>query len=307
MHPWQWTSQVWHRVHIDYAGPMRGQYFLVITDSTSKWTEIYKTTSITTDITIDLLRNCFARFGIPVVLVSDNGSNFTSEAFDNYMLSLGIRHIKSTVHSPNLNGQAERMVQTSKNGVNHFEGVMNIQRKLDQFLMHYRVTPHSTTGVSPAEMMFGRKIRTKFDLLRPGETIADKVVTAQQKMRNSYNKSAPRKLELRTNDKVKVRNYGRGPKWKDAIITEKTGSVTYRCKVFPDDVIIHRHLNQIWPDRRSSTSSDHSSHSQDDFHSDGTHEDTTEDSSTSSGNSPNIHPTVTRSGRITKPPDRMNL
>ena len=304
LHPWAWPQNVWHRVHIDYAGPMKGYHFLVIIDATSKWTEIYKTKTITSEVTIGFLRSCFARFGIPAVLVSDNATNFKSVSFQNYLQSLGVCHLPTSVHSPNMNGLAERMVQTFKNGVQHFVGVSHndVQKKLDQFLMKYRMSPHSTTGVPPSELMFGRKIRNIFDLLRPNEAINDWVACKQSQMKNDFNKKKPRTIALQTNEKVRVRNYGKGPNWKKAIITSRTGAVTYKCRLVPDDVIVQRHLNQIWPDHESSTTSESTSDSQNDSF------DTVHDDEESSDDYV-YHPTVrvTRSGRVSKPPDRTNL
>ncbi|XP_035895367.1 uncharacterized protein LOC118516598 isoform X3 [Anopheles stephensi] len=69
---WPKPPGPWHRVHIDYAGPVEGAYFLIAVDAYSKWPEIIKTASITSFATISILRGIFARFGPPVTLVSDN-------------------------------------------------------------------------------------------------------------------------------------------------------------------------------------------------------------------------------------------
>lgn len=55
----------------------------------------------------------------------------------------------------------------------------DIETKLARFLFHYRTTPHSTTGVSPAELMMGRRLRTLLDLMQPD--IAKRVEDAQNK------------------------------------------------------------------------------------------------------------------------------
>ena len=44
------------------------------------------------------------------------------------------------------------------------EGTIDI--KSARFLFNYRITPHSTTGIVPVELMFGRQLRTRFDLIR---------------------------------------------------------------------------------------------------------------------------------------------
>ena len=46
-----------------------------------------------------------------------------------------------------------------------------IDTKLAQFLFSYRITPHSTTGQSPAELMFGRQLSSRFDLLQRAKTL----------------------------------------------------------------------------------------------------------------------------------------
>ena len=209
-----------------------------------------------------------------------------------------------------MNGLAERMVQTFKKGVQYFEGMRNgteIQTKLDQFLFKYRVTPNSTTGISPSEIMFGRQVRTLFDLLRPSEQIADKVVQKQLEMKKYYNSHSPRQLDLTMNEKVKIRNFGKGPKWKDATILRRTGAVTYRCKVVPDDIIVKSHLNQIWPDRRvsESSSSSRSTYGHGTV-SNGTlnRHDSSDSDDAHTGPS---EPIMTRTGRVVRPPDRLNL
>lgn len=254
LHPWMWPDIPWHRVHIDYAGPLHDHYFLIIVDATSKWAEIYKTKRITSEVTINFLRSCFSRFGIPAVLISDNGTSFTSAEFTSYVSSLGIKHITSTVNTPSSNGAAERMVRTFKESLRHFKGEGNLQKALDQFLFKYRITPHSTTGVSPAEIMFGRKIRTIFDLLHPSESLKDRVLSKQFSMKKNFNKRRPRTISFRPNDNVRVRMYGKGPKWQKAFIVKRTGAVTYRCKLL-DGVIVHRHTNQIWMDKSSTPKS----------------------------------------------------
>ncbi|GFS64842.1 uncharacterized protein K02A2.6 [Trichonephila clavipes] len=68
----------------------------------------------TTKKTIECLRDSFARFGLPRVLVSDNGSQFTSYEFQRFMHKNGVRHKTSVPFKPSSNGQAERYVATLK-------------------------------------------------------------------------------------------------------------------------------------------------------------------------------------------------
>ncbi|KAG8196623.1 hypothetical protein JTE90_014180 [Oedothorax gibbosus] len=107
VHYWEYPSKPWERIHIDFAGPMFGYMFLVIVDAHSKWLEVYPMKSTTTFKTIESLRDCFARFGLPVTLVSDNGPQFTSHEFKTFMNSNGIKHKTTAPFKPSSNGQAE--------------------------------------------------------------------------------------------------------------------------------------------------------------------------------------------------------
>ena len=76
--PWRWP---WNRIHLDFAGPVGGKMLLIVTDAHSKWPEVQVMTTTTASKTIEVLREMFARYGIPEYLVSDNGPQFVSAAF----------------------------------------------------------------------------------------------------------------------------------------------------------------------------------------------------------------------------------
>ena len=52
LHPWEWPSRPWTRVHIDYAGPFMGKMFLIAVDAHSKWLEVKSVPSATSFHTI---------------------------------------------------------------------------------------------------------------------------------------------------------------------------------------------------------------------------------------------------------------
>ena len=116
LHPWEWPQRPWVRIHVDYAGPFLGKMFLVVIDSHSKWMEVEAVSAATSAITIEKLRAMFAIHGLPEMLVSDNGSCFTSAEFQQFTRN-GIRHVKVAPYHPASNGLAERAVQTFKEGM----------------------------------------------------------------------------------------------------------------------------------------------------------------------------------------------
>ena len=83
--PWMWPGKPWYRgVHTDYA-EKEGHSFLVIVDTLSKWLEITLMKSTTASTTIDVARETFARFGLPEQVVTDNGPQFTSAEFAEFL------------------------------------------------------------------------------------------------------------------------------------------------------------------------------------------------------------------------------
>ena len=85
LHPWEWPSQPWSRIHLDFAGPFMGHMFLVLVDAHSKWLDVHMMQSITSSKTIEKLRITFANYGLPRKVVTDTGSSFTSEEFRTFL------------------------------------------------------------------------------------------------------------------------------------------------------------------------------------------------------------------------------
>ena len=94
IHPWIFPARPWSRIHVDFAGPISGHMCMVVVDAYSKFPEVVKMTT-TTAGTITALRDIFSRHGLPEILVSDNGSQFTSIEFEKFCVNNGIVHCTS--------------------------------------------------------------------------------------------------------------------------------------------------------------------------------------------------------------------
>ena len=117
LHPWEWPSESWSHIHLDFAGPYMRLMFLVLIDARSKWMDVHLIHSITSVKTIKKLHIIFSNHGIPHKVVTDNGPTFTSYEFQEFMQRNGIVHVKSALYHPSSNGLAERAVQTLKRGI----------------------------------------------------------------------------------------------------------------------------------------------------------------------------------------------
>ena len=114
LHPWNWPSRPWHRLHVDYGGPVNGRFFFVLVDAHSKWVDVYNITGTSARDTIECLTHSFATFGLPVSITSDNGPCFRATEFKDFLETRGILHSLSAVYHPSTNGLAEKMVETLK-------------------------------------------------------------------------------------------------------------------------------------------------------------------------------------------------
>ena len=124
-HPWTYPSHAWSQIHVDFAGPISNQMCFVIVDAYSKYPEVIKMSSTTSEATINVLRCVFSRFGYPETLVSDHGPQFSSSDFSKFCIDNGINDVTSSIHKPSTNGQAERVVQVF--GTNLLLNSQNLQ------------------------------------------------------------------------------------------------------------------------------------------------------------------------------------
>lgn len=86
--------------------------------------------------TVEVLRTLFARYGLPQNLVSDNGPQFMASCFAEFLSTNRIQHLKSPPY--HTNGEAGMIWECWPQSC--------------QFLLRYHPIPHTTTGVSPAEL-----------------------------------------------------------------------------------------------------------------------------------------------------------
>lgn len=255
--PWEWPTKAWQRLHMDYLGPVAGQYYLVVVDSHSKWLEAFPTKSMTADVTIKILRQIFSRFGLPEVLVSDNYSAFESDEFQRFLKGNGITHKTGAPYHPATNGAAENSVRTVKRLLKTVLAESehaDLNKALHGFLLQYRNTPHATTNVSPAQALFGHSLRTRLDLLRPKpSTTASRVEKKQKQQIEQKGGKAPSSEKLAESCDVWAKNYRKGgEKWVKGTIVKCLGPRRRSVYVPEIDKTWTRHVEQLRPASQSS-------------------------------------------------------
>ena len=149
---------------------------LVAVDYMSKWAEAYALANEDASTCMHALyQGFFARFGLPSQLHSDQGRNFESKLVKELAKLTGIRRTRTTPFHPRSDGQTERMNRTilamlrstAQDNPNDWPD------RLSLVMSAYRMTPHSSTGVSPNYAMFGRETRLPATLIvmPPEETV----------------------------------------------------------------------------------------------------------------------------------------
>ncbi|XP_070812547.1 vomeronasal type-2 receptor 26-like [Pituophis catenifer annectens] len=190
----------WSRLHIDFAGPCKGNTFLIIVDAFLKWLEVALMKSMTSEAIIRVLRRLFATLNLPDLIVSDNGPQFTANSFEMFLAEQGIRHALSALGKPSTNGLAERMVRSTKETLTRL-GPGDIQANIDKLLAIQHITPSATTHWSPAKLLMGRKLRSQLDRLHP-QYSSEKPTDSTSRVR-----------EFQEGEKVYAKNLNGSPLW----------------------------------------------------------------------------------------------
>lgn len=135
--------------------------------------------------TIQALHETFCRYGIPESIRSDNGPQFVSESLQSFCKEFGIELRKTTPYWPQANGEVERANRSLKKRLQISQESSKVDWRWDlrMYLLMYNSTPHSTTGVAPSALMFGRVLRDKLPAfpMNPAKTIEEIQDTDREK------------------------------------------------------------------------------------------------------------------------------
>ncbi|GFS12543.1 Pol polyprotein [Elysia marginata] len=190
-------------------------YFIVIIDYYSKNIDVEKLPNQSTNAVIKALKKCFFSHGVPLTLVTDNAQCYKSHEFSNFATDWNFCHVTSSPRFSQSNGQAESAVNIAK----------RIMKQPDPSLalMAYRSTPVASTGVTPAELALGRKIRTTLSML-------------------------PHKLEPKTCDKTDIKHHNHDHQQAVKKNFDRYHSVRPLPELLPcDSVVVKLNENSDWP------------------------------------------------------------
>ena len=161
-----WCGYPFERIAMDLIPNLpetvRGnKHILVIADYFTKWVEAYPLQRMDAETIASAFASEFvARYGAPESIHTDQGRNFDSALFKQVCSLLGIRKTRTTAYHPASDGLVERFNQTLEKVLSHY--VSDHQRDWDThlpaMLLAYRATPQTSTGYTPAYLLFGREL-----------------------------------------------------------------------------------------------------------------------------------------------------
>lgn len=156
--PTPFPERPWQRIAMDLYF-QHNKWWLIITDYYSRYPEIARLDQLSAATVITHCKSIFARHGIPEVVVTDNGPQFSRVSrseFATFARDYGFQHVTSSPHYPQSNGMAESAVKIIKASTSKTRDVYTT-------LLAYRTTPLKN-GYSPAQLLMGRRLRTKLPM-----------------------------------------------------------------------------------------------------------------------------------------------
>lgn len=133
-----------------------GKQYVIIVDTYSKYIEIDKLNDVKVETTIKSLKKIFAGHGIPRILYSDSGTQYSNSKFKQFANEWSFKHIMTTSIHHQSNGLAERHIQTVKRIL---KKIVQEGKDVDLGLLQLRNIPIDASGVIPAELLYGRRVR----------------------------------------------------------------------------------------------------------------------------------------------------
>ena len=157
-------------IHIDIVGPLSSSqgfmYLLTMIDRTSRWPELAPLQSISAEsCVLAFISTWISRFGVPAVLTSDRGTQFTSSVWAGACSTLGISPSTTTSFHPQSNGMIERLYRTLKNSLRARLASSEWYRHLPLVLLGLRTTPRDDSALSASEAVYGAPLTVPGEFL----------------------------------------------------------------------------------------------------------------------------------------------
>lgn len=172
LYPIPAISQPFEHLIVDCVGPLPkskagNEYLLTVMCQVTRYPAVYPLRSLTAKLVLKALTQFISIFGIPRIIQSDQGSNFTSHLFNQVLKQLHIQHSLSSAFHPQSQGALERFHQTLKSLLRSYCVQMgkDWETGLPWLMMSAREAAQESTGFSPNDLVFGHNVRGPLSVL----------------------------------------------------------------------------------------------------------------------------------------------
>ena len=285
LQPLPCISEPFSMVAFDLVGPLPrttsgNRYVLTCMCLYTKFPEAIPLKRVDNITVLEAMVEVFARYGIPKVLLTDQGSVFTSKLTRHICKTFQVQKVQTSPYHPQTDGCLERWHACLKGMVKRADvKVKEWDQYLKYMLYAYREAPHCVTGFAPFTLMYGRDVRGPLEFLKTSwlegisdsadvgewfinvqakmcemaELVSDREKKAKGKMKQMYDKKATVK-SFEEGDMVLVRIPIRRGKllkaWEGPFhVDKKVSPVTYLVQM-PGKVkkskVLHCNLLRKW-------------------------------------------------------------
>lgn len=179
----------WEKLGTDLFHYGGKDYFLIV-DYYSLWPEVYVLSRATSAEVIAVTKDAFARHGIPKMVISDNGPQYSSKQYRQFAREWEFEHRTSSPRYPRSNGLAESTVKTIKNLIKKCQ---QSQGDIYKGLLAYRNTPLAC-GSSPAELLHDHSLQDNLPTLHRQQRYHHRPINYERKIAKQQHDKTPNRL-----------------------------------------------------------------------------------------------------------------
>lgn len=225
------SEQAFEKIALDIVGPLTltengNKYLLTIHDNLTKFSQAYPIANQEAETVAKVFVNEFiCKFGLPKKILTDQGTNFTSNLFSSISKLFKLKHIQTTAYRPESNGALERTHHTLIQYLRHY--INDKQTDWDEWIpmaiFAYNTTVHSTTKFTPYELVFGIQPRIPSAITQSPEfyyTYDNYVENLKMKLNRSYDLA---KQNIKQSKEINKQYYDKNTSHK----TYKIGDLVY--------------------------------------------------------------------------------
>jgi transposase InsO family protein len=183
--------QKFSHIHVDLVGPLPPSqgftHLFTIIDRTTRWPEVIPlTTTTASDCANALLNTWISRFGLPSIITSDRGPQFTSSLWKALCSLLNINHQPTTAYHPQSNGILERFHRRLKDALRTCSNSPSWSQNLPWVLLALRAQPAENSNLSPAEAIFNTSLTLPAQFLATNDSPSDTFLKNIQQIHHPF-------------------------------------------------------------------------------------------------------------------------